>query len=98
NKLFKNNGDGTFTDVGMSAGVAFGETGVARAGMGTDAGDYDGSGRPSLLIGNFSNEMMGLYHNEGTGLFIDEAPSSTIGQTSLLSLTFACFFFEYDLD
>jgi len=66
--------------------------------MGVDAADYDGSGRPSLVIGNFSNEMMALYHNEGTGLFIDEAPSSTVGQASLLSLTFGCFFFDYDLD
>ena len=61
----------------VAAGVAFSEAGVARAGMGVDAADYDGSGRPSLIIGNFSNEMMALYHNEGTGLFIDEAP--TIG-------------------
>jgi hypothetical protein len=98
NKLYRNGGDGTFKDVGMTAGVAFGETGVARAGMGTDAADYDGSGRPSLVIGNFSNEMMGLYHNEGTGLFIDEAPTGAVGKTSLLSLTFACFFFDYDLD
>jgi hypothetical protein len=98
NKLLRNGGDGTFKDVGTAAGVAFGESGVARAGMGTDAGDYDGSGRPSLVIGNFSNEMMALYHNEGTGLFIDEAPSSTIGRVTQLSLTFACFFFDYDLD
>lgn len=98
NKLYKNNGNGTFTDVAMTAGVAFSEAGVARAGMGVDAADYDGSGRPSLIIGNFSNEMMALYHNEGTGLFIDEAPTSTIGQSSLLTLTFACFFFDYDLD
>jgi hypothetical protein len=66
--------------------------------MGVDAADYDGSGRPSLVIGNFSNEMMALYQNEGKGLFIDEAPTSTIGKTSLLTLTFACFFFDYDLD
>jgi hypothetical protein len=66
--------------------------------MGVDAADYDGSGRPSLVIGNFANEMMALYHNEGTGLFIDESPSSTLGQASLLSLTFGCFFFDYDLD
>ena len=98
NKLYRNNGDGTFKDVGTSAGIAFSEAGVARAGMGADSADYDGSGRPSLLIGNFSNEMMGLYHNEGTGLFIDEAPTSTIGQVSLLSLTFSCFFFDFDLD
>ncbi len=98
NKLYRNNGNGTFTDVGVAAGVAFGETGVARAGMGVDAADYSGSGRPSLVIGNFSNEMMGLYHNEGNGLFIDEAPTSTVGRGSLLTLTFGAFFFDYDLD
>ena len=98
NKLYRNKGDGTFVDVGMTAGVAFSEAGMARAGMGTDAGDYDGCGKPSLIIGNFSNEMMALYHNEGTGLFIDEAPTSTIGQGSLLTLTFSCFFIDYDLD
>jgi hypothetical protein len=98
NKLLRNNRNGTFSDVAMTAGVAFSEAGVARAGMGVDAADYDGSGRPSLLIGNFANEMMALYHNEGTGLFIDEAPTSTLGQSTLLSLTFACFFFDFDLD
>jgi len=98
NRLYRNKGDGTFSDEAIAAGVAFSEAGVARAGMGVDAADYDGSGRPSLLIGNFSNEMISLYHNEGTGLFIDEAPTSTIGQDSLLTLTFSCFFFDYDLD
>lgn len=98
NRLYHNNRDGTFNDVGVMAGVAFNEGGVARAGMGVDAADYDGSGRQSLIIGNFSNEMMALYTNEGTGLFIDEAPTTTIGKASLLTLTFACFFFDYDLD
>jgi len=98
NRLYQNKGNGTFVDVGMTAGVAFNEAGVARAGMGVDAADYDGSGRPSLIIGNFSNEMMALYSNEGKGLFIDEAPTSTIGKVSLLTLTFACFFFDFDLD
>jgi hypothetical protein len=98
NRLYRNNGNGTFGDVGTAAGVAFSEAGVARAGMGVDAADYDGSGRPSLIIGNFSNEMMALYHNEGRGLFIDEAPTTAIGRASLLTLTFACFFFDYDLD
>ncbi|HXG92531.1 MAG TPA: CRTAC1 family protein [Blastocatellia bacterium] len=98
NKLYHNNGNGTFTDTATVAGVAFSEEGKARAGMGVDAADYDGSGRQSLIIGNFSNEMMALYHNEGKGLFIDEAPTSTIGQASLLTLTFACFFFDYDND
>lgn len=98
NRLYRNRGNGTFTDVAVTAGVAFNEAGVARAGMGTDAADYDGSGRASLVVGNFSNEMMALYTNEGNGLFIDEAPTSTIGRNSLLTLTFGCFFFDYDLD
>jgi hypothetical protein len=98
NRLYRNKGNGTFEDVAVSAGVAFSEAGVARAGMGVDAADYDGSGRPSLIIGNFSNQMMALYHNEGKGLFIDDAPRSAVGRSSLLTLAFGCFFFDYDLD
>jgi len=98
NRLYENKRNGTFADVAVSAGVAFNDAGVARAGMGVDAGDYDGSGRPSLVIGNFSNEMMALYNNEGNGLFTDVAPTSAIGKASLLKLTFGAFFFDFDLD
>jgi len=51
-----------------------------------------------VLITNFSNQMISLYHNEGKGLFVDEAPRSEIGRASLLTLGFGCFFFDYDLD
>jgi enediyne biosynthesis protein E4 len=98
NKLYRNNGNGTFTEKAVLAGVAFSEDGVARAGMGVDAADYDRSGVFSLLITNFSNQMISLYHNEGKGLFVDEAPSSEIGRDTLLTLGFGCFFFDYDLD
>jgi hypothetical protein len=98
NKLYRNNGNGTFTEKAVVAGIAFSEDGVARAGMGVDAADYDHSGFPSLLITNFSNQMLSLYHNEGKGLFVDEAPRSEIGRASLLTLGFGCFFFDYDLD
>ncbi|MGC2528200.1 MAG: CRTAC1 family protein [Candidatus Acidiferrum sp.] len=98
NKLYRNNGNGTFTEKAVLAGVAFSEDGVARAGMGVDAADYDRSGHPSLLITNFANQMLSLYHNEGSGLFVDEAPQSEIGRASLLTLGFGCFFFDYDLD
>ncbi len=98
NKLYRNNHNGTFTDVALSAGVAFSEDGVARGAMGTDSADYDATGRPALLVGNFSNQMLALYHNEGNGLFVDEAPASALGRSSLLSLTFGAFFFDYDLD
>jgi len=98
NKLYKNNGNGTFTDEAVTSGVAFSEAGTARAGMGVDAGDYDGSGRPGIVVGNFTNESMALYSNDGSGLFTDEAPKSGIGKMSAQSLTFAVFFFDYDLD
>ena len=98
NKLYRNNHNGTFTDNAVIAGVAFSEAGTARAGMGVDAADYDGSGRQSVVIGNFTNESIALYHNDGSGLFTDDAPASGIGKMSAQSLTFACFFFDYDLD
>jgi len=98
NKLYRNNGNGTFTEKAVVAGVAFSEDGVARAGMGVDTFDYDRSGKTSLLITNFSNQMISLYHNEGNGLFVDEAPRSDVGRASLLTLGFGCFFFDYDLD
>jgi enediyne biosynthesis protein E4 len=98
NKLYINNGNGTFSERGVSAGIAYSEDGIARAGMGVDAGDYDRSGYPSVLITNFSNQMLALYHNERNGLFVDEAPQSDVGHASLLTLGFGCFFFDYDLD
>jgi enediyne biosynthesis protein E4 len=98
NKLYLNSRDGTFEEKGVSAGIAFSEDGVARAGMGVDAADYDRSGRPSIIITNFANQMLSLYHNEGNGLFVDEAPQSEVGRASLVTLGFGCFFFDYDND
>lgn len=100
NKLYHNSGKGTFVNVAESAGVAYSVEGKARGGMGTDAADYDGSGYPSIIVGNFSNDMLALFRNEGKaeGLFTDEAPASNIGQATMLSLTFGTFFFDYDND
>ncbi len=98
NKLYINNSNGTFTEKGVPSGVAYSEDGIARAGMGAAAADYDRSGYPSLIITNFSNQMVSFYHNERNGLFVDEAPHSDIGRATLLTLGFGCFFFDYDLD
>jgi hypothetical protein len=98
NKLYHNNHNGTFTDVAVAAGIAYSDAGTVRAGMGTDAGDYDNSGWQGLVIGNFTNEGMALYHNDGSGLFTDEAPATGISRISTKSLTFGSFFFDYDLD
>jgi hypothetical protein len=78
--------------------VAFSDAGKARAGMGADAADYDLSGRPGLIIGNFTNESLSLYHNDGSGLFTDKSIASGIEGSSAKSLTFSAFFFDYDLD
>jgi len=98
NKLYRNNHNGTFTERAVEAGIAFSEDGITRGAMGIDSSDYDRAGFPSLAIGNFSNQMLGLYHNEGNRFFIDEAPASAVGRASLLSLSFGLFFFDYDLD
>jgi hypothetical protein len=98
NKLYLNKKDGTFEERGVPAGIAFSEDGVARAGMGVDAADYDRSGHASVIISNFANQMLSLYHNEGNGLFVDEAPQSEVGRATLITLGFGCFFFDYDND
>jgi hypothetical protein len=96
--LYRNKGDGTFEEIGVASGMAFDRNGRARAGMGIDAAVLDGSGQPTIAIGNFSEEMVGLYRYMGNGLFMDQAPASGIGMPSLLSLTFGLFFFDVDLD
>jgi hypothetical protein len=98
NKLYLNKKDGTFEERGVAAGIGFSEDGIARAGMGADAADYDRSGHASLIISNFANQMVSLYHNEGNGLFVDEAPQSEVGRATLVTLGFGCFFFDYDND
>ena len=96
--LFRNNADGTFTNIGVPSGFAFSEHGEARAGMGIDAGITDSTGRYSLYVGNFSGEMIGAYrHVEGES-FIDRAALSRIGFPSLLSLTFGLFLMDVDMD
>jgi hypothetical protein len=97
-KLYHNNHNGTFTEMAVPAGVAYGESGTTRAGMGVDAGDYDHSGRQGLVVGDFTNEGMALYHNDGDGLFRDQSLASGVATDSLRSLTFGAFFFDYDLD
>ena len=93
-RLYRNDGKGRFVDEAVKAGVALSENGVARANMGTDAADYDRSGRPHIVVGNFVNEMLGLYHNENGLVFRDMAPRSDVGRASLLSVTWATFFLD----
>ena len=98
NKLYRNNGNGTFIELGLQAGLAFSEDGRARAGMGADAADVDNSGKTTVVVTNFSGEMLGLYRPVGDGQFTDTAPKTEIGRATRLTLGFGCFFFDVDLD
>ena len=97
NFLFRNNKDGTFAEVGTPLGLAYSPYGPARAGMGIDVADIDGSDRESIAITNFNDEMMGLFYNVG-GVFVDVAPGSEIGRASKPFLSFGCAFTDADLD
>jgi hypothetical protein len=98
NKLYRNQRNGTFKDVGMEAGVALSVEGKARAGMGIDTGDFLNSGTPGIAITNFDNEMVGLYRASGKGSYEDVATQSGIGLPSKNSLGFGCVFFDPNLD
>lgn len=99
NFLFHNKQDGTFAEIGMLAGIAFGMNGTARGAMGIDAAHFRNNDSVGITIGNFSNEMTALYVASDNAMqFVDEAISSGLGPTTRLSLTFGIFFFDYDLD
>jgi hypothetical protein len=98
NKLYRNNRNGTFSEVAVKAGLAFSEDGRARAGMGVDVADLDNSGLSSIVVTNFDNEMLGLYRGSKTGAFVDQAPKMAVGRATRRTLGFGCFFFDADLD
>src|SRR5690606_33310620 len=97
-QLYENQGDGTFRDVGLLAGLAFDEQGRARAGMGIDAGDVDGDGRVSIFVGNFDSEMSSMFTAAGERLFEDRSAESGLGAATLRYLTFGMILFDADLD
>jgi hypothetical protein len=98
NKLYRNQRNGTFEDVGVHAGVAFSEDGKARAGMGIDAADFDNSGVEGIAITNFDNEMIALYRQSKPGVYADIAMGAGVGQASRDSLGFGCSFLDINLD
>ncbi len=98
NKLYRNLRNGKFRDVGVEAGVAFSAEGKARAGMGVDTADFDGSGYPGIAITNFDNEMIGLFRPNKNGTYNDVAEQAGVGLPSQNTLGFGCAFFDADLD
>ena len=96
--LYQNNGDGIFEEIGLYSGVSFDENGVARAGMGIDAGDVDNNGHVSVFVANYSEEMIGVYRHTREGIFANRSAASQIGRPSLTTLGFGLFLFDPNLD
>jgi hypothetical protein len=97
NFLFRNKGDGTFTDTTYGAGVGFDMNGKPMAGMGTEIADYDGDGLPDIFMTAFSREYNTLYRNLGKLKFDDVTLKAGL-ESSFLTLTFGTKLFDYDND
>ena len=98
NLAYRNVGGGQFQEVGVESGLALGETGTPRNGMGIDAADYDNDGSLGVLIGNFAYQGVGLHLQTGQGLFTDVAATAGIQQPSLPYVTFGVMFSDFDDD
>ena len=98
NFLYRNDGDGTFTDVALLSGVGYSGDGRPEASMGADFGDYDNDGLLDLVVPNFHREPTSLYRNEGGGLFSWESMRSGLGRPSLAFVGWGTAFLDYDND
>jgi hypothetical protein len=96
--LFHNNGNGTFSEVGLFKGVGYNEDGKTFAGMGTDFSDYDNDGLPDVIVTDLSNERYMLFRNNGDGSFRDVTNQSGVGGATLAFAGWSTRFFDYDND
>jgi hypothetical protein len=98
NLLFRNNRNGTFSEVGLSSGTALNEAGRAQSGMGVAIGDYDGNGLPDIFVTNFARDTNTLYKNLGNMFFVDSTVSAGLGEISLPYLGWGTSLADLDND
>jgi enediyne biosynthesis protein E4 len=98
NFLYKNNGDGTFKDVGFVSGSAVNENGSEQGSMGVTVADYDHDGRFDIFVTNFADEYNTLYHGEGRLSFADVSYAAKVAAASLVYVGWGTKFFDYDND
>ena len=96
--LFHNNGNGSFSEAGLLAGVGFNEDGKTFAGMGVDFADYDNDSHPDVVVTDLSNERYKLFRQNGDGSFRDVTSASGVGGATLLFSGWSTRFFDYDND
>src|SRR4051812_7691855 len=96
--LYRNNRNGTFTDVAPEAGVGFNEDGQTFAGMGTDFADYDNDGKPDLVVTDLSNQRYVIFHNNGQGVFTDLTTQSGVGGATAAYSGWSTRFLDFDND
>jgi enediyne biosynthesis protein E4 len=96
--LYHNNGNGTFSEVGLLTGVGYNEDGKTFAGMGVDFSDYDNDGRPDIFVTDLSNERYKLFHNNGDGTFREMTNASGVGGATLTFSGWSTYLFDYDND
>jgi hypothetical protein len=95
--LYRNNHDGTFTDVAVLAGAAFNEDGKEQAGMGSTVADFNGDGHLDIFKTNFSDDTSTLYRNNGNGTFDDATTGAGLGLHTQY-LGWGAMFFDFDND
>jgi hypothetical protein len=98
NLLYKNNHDGTFTDVSFAAGVSYNRSGDEQGTMGLTWGDYDGDGKLDLFVTNFDNETNTLYRNLGAKGFLDVSLETGVGAPSIPYVGWGTSFVDFDND
>jgi hypothetical protein len=96
NFLFRNNKNGTFSEVGLESGVALGENGQAQAGMGTFSGDIDGDGRPDIVVTNLDFEYLDVYRNMGKGIFEDASTRMGVQLATRAFVGFGVALLDFD--
>jgi hypothetical protein len=98
NFLYKNNGDGTFKEIGFLSGTALNESGAAQGSMGVTVADYDHDGKLDLFITNFDDDYNVLYRNDDRNSFTDASYAAKIAAVSLPYVGWGTKFFDYDND
>lgn len=95
---YRNNGDGTFKEIGFTAGTAVNENGSEQGCMGVTAGDYDHDGKIDLFVTNFADEYNTLYRNDGRNSFTDVSYAAKVAAVSLPHVGWGTKFFDFDND